>query len=200
MRSKDEWVRSSQLLYLSNLIQIIATERVADLQKRLETTKLTLKDIEAQSERKLARLQEELFKSQQFFEGLIAKDMAEIQEIENELKAEAQSISHLNPSTVPTDARKTKKDRDNWKEWPQAVLIRRWESGEFGYEHFKDANNTKLLRQAYKECVPGKLSRDRSPGLCAFPLKVELDGKNSRAFFNVRLHLETLTFRCLTHA
>lgn len=120
----------------------------------METARSILNDIQAHRERELARLQEELLKSQQFFEGLVAKDMAEIQEIENELKAEVQSISYLYPSIVPTNAHKTEKDRKNWKQWPQAVLIRRWEKGDFDYEQFKDSDNAKLLRQAYKACAP----------------------------------------------
>ncbi|KAH8803888.1 hypothetical protein F5882DRAFT_513939 [Hyaloscypha sp. PMI_1271] len=74
--------------------------------------------------------------SQQFFQGLCAKTEKELEETEKELNAEIE------------------KDRDNWKHWAPAELIRRWETGNFDYKHFKDTENAKLLRQAYKICSP----------------------------------------------
>jgi hypothetical protein len=55
---------------------------------------------------------------------------------------------------VLTNTHKVEKDRDNWKHWAPAELIRRWETGNFDYKHFKDTENAKLLRQAYKICSP----------------------------------------------
>jgi hypothetical protein len=114
--------------------------------------------------------------SQQFFEGLCAKTKSEIEGIEKELKAEVRTINILGArrtiggqclesisnnegldflgTLFLTNAQQVEKDRDNWKEWPQAVLIQRWETGDFNYKHFKDTDNAKLLRQAYKTCAP----------------------------------------------
>jgi hypothetical protein len=61
-----------------------------------------------------------------------------------------------------TDGYKVSREKANWKEWPQAELIRRWETGDFDYEHFKDTDNALVLRYAYKACMPNAEPRSVS--------------------------------------
>jgi hypothetical protein len=61
-----------------------------------------------------------------------------------------------------TDGHKVSREKANWKEWPQAELIRQWETGDFDYEHFKDTDNALVLRYAYKACMPNAEPRSVS--------------------------------------
>jgi hypothetical protein len=65
-----------------------ATERLAALEKQLETARWTLQDIVTRRETERARRQQEMHESERFFEGLCAKRAQEVVEIEQELKSE----------------------------------------------------------------------------------------------------------------
>ncbi|KAE9380404.1 hypothetical protein N431DRAFT_522491 [Stipitochalara longipes BDJ] len=109
---------------------------IKDLQKQLEEAESTLELLQARRDSELSRMRREIRAGEEYFDRMVTKDKKEIERIEKELNA------------------KVSEERASWKEWPQAELIRRWEIGDFNYEHFKDTENALILRHAYKACVP----------------------------------------------
>ncbi len=76
------------------LTMIIAPDRVADLQKKLEIARCSL----ARSESEQLRLQQEFQETQRFWMGLCASTRREIEELESQLKAEVRSFIFTEPS------------------------------------------------------------------------------------------------------